>query len=68
MAADALETPTIDPATTSNAIDIAENFLDTLTSTKFIKSHKSMWHSYGDSIFGEAIFRGENLCLPVKLL
>jgi len=35
VAADALETPTIDPATTSNAIDIAENFFDTLTSTKF---------------------------------
>lgn len=35
MAADALETPTIDPATISNAIDIVENFFDTLTSTKF---------------------------------
>ena len=35
MAADALETPTIEPATTSNAIDIVENFFDTLTSTKF---------------------------------
>jgi hypothetical protein len=35
VAADALETPTIDPAKTSSAIDIAETFFDIYTSTKF---------------------------------
>jgi hypothetical protein len=35
VAADALETPTIEPARTSSAIDIAETFFDIHTSTKF---------------------------------
>ena len=68
VAADALEIPTKVPANTRIAIESAETFFDTLTSTKFHKSHKSMWHQYGNPIFGDAIFRGEKLCLSVKLL
>ena len=58
VAADALETPTIDPAKTSSAIDIAETFFDIYTSTKFIQEPQNYVVSIAQFYLCRCIFSG----------